>query len=196
MIAPNPKARVAAIGLAALSALGLAAGVALTVMLGGTTGQDLGRNAADAAFARATPLLVLAEIVKLLSAAAQVVVVRAVSAAAPPGRARLASLVSGIAGALLIAASGIVGLYAVATAQPDLGPIVADLGFAGVAATGVFAIVLVSFEAPRLRRWHVSAALLFAIASLAGLILPPLVLLTVPLGWAFWLGLARRFAPR
>ena len=185
MIRPNPRARAAAITVALLSAAQLAAGMALTGMLGGFTGQDLGANAANEAFARAAPLLVVAEILKLLAAGAQAIVVPAVAAAAPAPRARMATLVSGMAGAILIAASGLLGLYAVAAQDPGQGPLVADLGFAGLGATGVFALVLLSFEAPRLRRWHAFVTLLFGLACLLALFFAPVIFLTVPLGWAF-----------
>ncbi|HEY0011977.1 MAG TPA: hypothetical protein VGB79_03900 [Allosphingosinicella sp.] len=196
MIRPNPRARAAAIAIALLSAAQLAAGIALTGMLGGFTGQDLGAHAANEAFARAAPLLVLAEILKLLVAFAQAIVVPSVAAAAPAPTARMATLVSGMGGALLIAASGLLGLYAVAAQDPGYGPLVADLGFAGLGATGIFALVLLSFEAPRLRRWHAFVTLLFGLACLIALFYAPAVLLTAPLGWAFWLGLAGRLRHR
>jgi hypothetical protein len=196
MIRPNPPARAAAIAVALLSAAQLAVGIGLTSMLGGLTGQDLGANAANEAFARAAPLLVVAEILKLLVAAAQAMVVRPVAAAAPAHAARTATLVAGLGGALLIAASGLLGLYAVAVQDPGMGPLVADLGFAGLGATGIFALVLLSFEAPRLRRWHALVTLLFGLACLVALFVAPVALLTVPLGWAFWLGLAGRLRHR
>jgi hypothetical protein len=193
MIRRNRSARAAAIAVALLSGAQLAVGIGLAAMLGGTTGRDLGTGAAEAAFARAVPLLVVAEMLKLLAACAQIVVVRAVAGAAPARAARAATLVSGTAGAALIAASGVLGLWAVVQQEAGHGPLIAALGFAGLGATGLFALVLLSFEAPRLSRWHAGAALLFGLLCLGALVLPVLALLSVPAGWAFWLGLAARF---
>lgn len=196
MIRPNSRARAAAISLVVLGVAMLAAGAMLVSMLGGTTGRDLGANAADAAFARAVPVLVVAEILKILTCIAQIVVVRAVAAAAPAPRARLATLVSGIVGALLIGASGVLGLYATASSDSSWAPTVSELGFAGIASTGAFAFVLLSFEAPRLRRWHAGVALLFGIASIAAMLFPPAAFAAGLLSFPFWIGLAGRFSAR
>lgn len=186
MIRPNPPARAAAIAVAILSAALLADGIVMSNARGG---------AADA-FADAAPILAAAGLLKLLIALAQILVVRAVAAAAPASMARLATLVSGVAGALSIAASGFVGLYAVAASNAGRQALSADLTLAGVGATGIFALVLLSFEAPRLRRWHAGVTLLFAIASIAALLYPPLLYVAVPVGWLFWIGLAGRLRHR
>jgi hypothetical protein len=196
MIRPNPSARAAAISIAVLSVAVAATDMALAPMLVGTTGLDRGQGAEDADFALAAPVLVFAGILKLLGAGAQVVVVRAVAGAAPARMARTATLVAGLAGALLIAASGSLGLWAASQQHAGHGPVIAALGFGGLGATGLFAFVLLSFEAPRLRRWHAAVALLFGVLSLGALALPILAPLSVPAGMAFWLGLARRFGPR
>ena len=194
MIRPNPRARAAAIAVALLSAGVLALRIAMTALL--TDPSSTGAGAGDDAFARAAPFLVAIGILQILTALAQILVVRAVAAAAPASTARMATLASGIAGALLLAASGLLGLYATAAGAPELGALVLDLGLAALGATGVFAWVLLSFEAPRLRRWHAGVALLFGLLSLGALVFTPAVWLAVPLGWAFWLGLAGRLRHR
>ena len=196
MIRPNHRARVAAIAIVLLSAAQLAAVVTLTGMLRGFTGESLGAAGANEAFARAAPIVAVAEILKLLIACAQAMVVPPVAAAAPAPTARLATLVAGIGGALLFAASGILGLYAVAAQDPGFGPLVADLRYAGLGATGIFALVLLSFEAPRLRRWHAFVTFFFGLACLVALFYAPAEWLAAPLGWAFWLGLAGRLRHR
>ena len=190
MIRPNPRARAAAIAVALLTAAVLALKVGMTASL-----TDRG-GTAEAAFAAAAPFLVAIGILKLLAALAQILVVRAVAAAAPAPAARMAALVSGIAGALLLAASGLLGLYASAADAPQHAALVFDLDLAALGATGVFALVLLSFEAPRLRRWHAGASLLFGLLCLLALFLPTAFWLAVPLGWAFWLGLAGRLRHR
>jgi hypothetical protein len=195
MIRPNPRARAAAISVALLTAGILAARFAITAVL---TRDPAGASAASAeqSLAAAAPFLVVIGILKLLAAAAQILVVRAVANAAPAATARMAALVSGIAGALLLAASGLAGLYASAVQAPQYAPLAADLDLAGLGATGVFALVLLSFEAPRLRRWHAGATLLFGLLCLVALFAPPAFFLAIPVGWAFWLGLAGRLRHR
>ncbi|HEX8194216.1 MAG TPA: hypothetical protein VF552_15080 [Allosphingosinicella sp.] len=194
MIRPNPRARAAAIALAILSAVQLAVGIAVAASIASFLQRQPGD--AQAAFADAVPLIVIVEIVKLLAAVAQILVVRAVAAAAPAPRARMAALVSGIAGALLMAASGLLGLYAAAAKDVGSGALVHDLALAALGATGVFALVLLSFEAPRLRRWHAGVTLVFALACLLTLFVPGALFAAVPLGCIFWLGLAGRLRHR
>lgn len=187
---PDRRARAAAIAAALLSLAALAVGILLVSMLGGTTGRDLGQGAADADFARAVPLLAIAEILKLSSAAAQLIVVAAIARGEPVRAARLFLVASGGAGALLIAASGLAGFCAIAAQQSS--PLISALGFAGIAATGAWALALVGLELPRFARWHAVAGILFGATSLAALAVPPAALLSVVAGWAWWLGLARR----
>ena len=192
-------AAAAAASVAVLSILSLAVGVLLMSMLGGTSGQDLGQGAPDAAFARAVPVLGLAEVLKMLTAAAQLVVVAATAASASGAAQRAAMGVTGAAGAILIAASGIVGLYAIATSDATAGKTISDLGFFGIAATGLWLLLVVLFKALPLPVWLTAIALAVAATSLGALLVPPLVMLSGVLGLVWWFGLAaqlRRSARR
>jgi|GEM_PF-6891797 len=190
MIRQDRRAGSAAAAIALLSILMVAVGMLLVGMLGGTTGRDLGGAAADSDFARAVPLILAAEVLKLATAAAQLVVVAAAARGEPSRAPRLALLALGGAGALLVAASGLAGLLAVAAERHS--PLIADFGFAGMAATGLWALLLVGLELPRLRRWHSAAGILFGAASLAALAAPPAAFLSVLAGLAWWFGLAGR----
>lgn len=195
MIPHDPKAGTAAAAIALISAVQVAAGIGLTAMLGGLTGADLGRGAAEAAWERAVPLLVVAELLKLAVAAAQVVVVRALASSAPAGPRRLALFTAGFGGALLIAASGIAGFVAIASSDA-MPAFVAPFGFGGLAATGIWALLIAGFEARTLSRWHFVSAIAFGLACLGALAVPPVALLSVVIGWGWWLGLAGRLRSR
>jgi hypothetical protein len=177
------------VGLASVAAL--AVGFLLLSKLGGTSGRNLGGGAAASAFANAVPLLILAETLKLVTAAAQLVVVHR-TAPAPAGAAGWMLAAAGYLGASLIAASGIFGFWAVATHSQQMGVLISALGFYGIAATGVWALMLVLRGADELRRWHAAAGIAFAAACLAALAVPPAAMLSAAIGWAWWFGLAAR----
>jgi hypothetical protein len=100
-----------------LSLAGMAVGVLLLNALGGSSGQDLGQNAPASAFGKAVPLLVAAEVIKILSAVVQLVIACALFTGVQ-GTLRIPFLLTGGAGALLIAASGVVGLMALRPKTP------------------------------------------------------------------------------
>lgn len=187
----------AAIAVAIFSFVALALGILLLVRLGGTSGQDLGGGAGADAFARAVPLLFAAEILKLLTACAQLVVVIAVARLAPERLARVAILLLGSLGAFFIAASGVAGIEAILAQDAGQGGFVSNLGFVGVAATGAWALLVILVRPIRLARWLVVVGALFGLVCLTAFPVPPLALLTVVLGWPWWIGLsgALRSAP-
>lgn len=191
MIAHSRKGVLAAAAVGGLSLLSIALGMALLARLGGTSGQDLGRGAAASVWADILPILVAAEIVKLLIAAAQATVVFALTGS-KDGATRWALLLTGLAGAVAIAASGAVGLYAVAAHQPELGAQTSALGFLGMAATGLWLLLLVVFRPVALRGWHTALGLVVAALSMATLIFAPVAILAGILGVPWWFGLAAR----
>ena len=179
----------AAVALTILSALGLALGVLLIAQLGGTSGADLGRGAAPVHFAKVVPLLIAAEIVKILTCVAQIILVRAVAGLTTAPSGMLARL-GGYAGAMLIAASGLAGLWAIASKNAGLGGIISGLGFVGLAATGLFVLLLTTAHRGKFGRWRAMAGFAFAAVSIAALLLPPLAMISAVIGWVWWLSLA------
>jgi hypothetical protein len=193
----RPPDRIAAaaaftVGLGSVAAL--AVGFLLLSKLGGTSGRDLGGAAAAGAFADAVPLLVAAEMLKLITAGAQLVAVRSTAAHAEAARRTLVT--AGYSGALLIAASGIFGLSAVATQSRDMASLISTPGFYGIAATGLWAILLVLQGGFEFRRWLAVAGVLFGAACLVALAVPPVAMLSGILGWAWWFGLAAHLRRR
>jgi hypothetical protein len=180
----------AAIAVAIFSFVALALGILLLTRLGGTSGQDLGSAAGADAFARAVPLLFAAELLKLLTACAQLVVVIAVARPAPERLSRVAMLILGSLGAFFIAASGVAGIEAIAAEDPGQGGFISNLGFVGVAATGAWALLVTLLRPLPLPRWLLVVGALFGLVSLAAFPVPPLALLTVVLGWPWWIGLS------
>jgi hypothetical protein len=181
----------AAIAVALLSFLALALGILLLNMLGGTSGDDLGSSAGAEAFARAVPVLIAAETLKLLIACAQLIVVVAAARPASDRLARVAMMLFGSLGAFFIAASGVAGLDAVMSGDMSQAGFVSNLGFIGVAATGIWALLVIVLRPLPLARWHVAVGALFSLACLASFPIPPLALLSVVIGWPWWLGLSR-----
>ena len=187
----NPrKGSKAAFAVAGLSLLSIALGLVLLSQLGGSSGQDLGRGAGATAWARVVPVLLTAEVVKLLIAVFQAIVTFAVAPRAGAGRWPL--LVSGLLGALSIAASGMVGLYAILAHQPELTAQTSALGFLGMAATGLWSLLVVLLRPVSLRAWQAGLGLIVAAASIAPLLFPPAALIAGILGVPWWFAIARR----
>lgn len=184
----------AALAVAVLAVAALASGVMLLQALGGQSGRDVGASASSAALAGAIPLLVVAELLKVATAICQFVVVRAARPVAGAWRTILSAL--GYAGATLIAASGILGLWSVAVADPSLGPLTSALGFAGLAFTGAWVIALVLKSGLGLSRWLTIAGLAFGAASLAAVVFAPVAMLAGLLSIVWWFGLWRALAVR
>ena len=189
MIISDRTAARAAFAVGLFSVASIASGVALLAMLGGTSGQDLGQGAAAEAFARAVPVLIAAEALKLLSAAAQLLVVAATAHKTITPRAWvLAGL--GSVGSLGFAASGVFGLAAIAAARPEVPPIIAQAGFLGIAVTGGWALLTAWWRVAGIGGWLRIVGLLFGAGCLLALALPPLAILSGLVGLVWWFGLA------
>jgi hypothetical protein len=185
-------AAAAARAIALLSAAAILVGLLLLARLGGSSGRDLGAGGAGAAFGDATSLLIVAEVLKLATATAQMVLAYR-ARPAEPFWLRALLFLAGAAAAFCIAASGLVGLQAVAVKDQGLVPTIAGFGFAGVAATGLWAILLVTSKTLPLGRWPAGAGLLFGTIAISALALPPLAMLSAVIGWFWWLSLGACF---
>jgi hypothetical protein len=137
------------------------------------------------------PILVAAEAVKLLIAAFQAIVTCALLGQRG-GAGRRALLVFGLLGALSIAASGAVGLYAIVAQKPELTVQTSALGFLGMAATGLWVLLVVLLRPVSLGAWQVALGLIVAAASIAPLLFPPAALIAGVLGVPWWFAIARR----
>lgn len=180
----------AAMAVALLSVAQIGVGLLLISLLGGTSGQDLGQGAAPADWGRAVPVLVAAEILKMLIAAAQILVVRGLAGQA--GRALpLTAAIVGIAGALLVATSGILGLAAVAVRDPALGAPTSVLGFLGLAATGIWAVLVAYLKPLPLKPWLLAVAWGLGASSILALAFHQIVVIAGLLSLLWWFGLAQ-----
>ena len=185
------KGSQAAFAVAGLSTLSIFLGLVLLSQLGGSSGQDLGRDAAAMDWVRVVPLLLAAEGVKLLIAAFQAIVTYALVGSR--GRAgRWPLLVFGLLGALSIAASGLVGLYAIVAHEPERTTQTSALGFLGMAATGLWVLLVVLLRPVSLRAWQVALGLTVAAASIAPLLFPPAAMIAGILGVPWWFAIAKR----
>ena len=187
----HQKGSQAAWAVAGLSILSIALGLVLLSQLGGSSGQDLGRDAGAIDWARVVPILIAAEVVKLLIAAFQAIVTYALLGARA-GAGRWALLVFGLLGALSIAASGGVGLYAIVAQKPELTAQTSALGFLGMAATGLWVLLVILLRPVSLRAWQVALGLIVAAASVAPLLFPPAAMIAGILGLPWWFGIAKR----
>jgi hypothetical protein len=166
-------------------------GIMLMWTLGGASGRDLGAKASDVALAQAAPLLIVAEVLKIAIGVCQGALVRSTSHL---HKWAAAALLAGYAGAALIAASGLMGLYAVQAESRQMGAIASALAFGSVAATAVWVISLLSSAKPLLRPWHRTVGFAFAATSLLSVVIHPAALLAGALGLAWWFGLSRALA--
>lgn len=185
------KGAFAAWAVAGLSILSIGLGLALVLQLGGTSGQDLGRTASNASWARILPILVAAEVTKLLIAASQATVALAVRGSRGGAWRRLL-LPAGLAGSAAVAASGVVGLYATAVERPELTGQTSAFGFWGMAATGLWALMIVMLRPVELRPWQTFLGLALAAASVVPLLIPAVAIAAGLLGLPWWFGLAAR----
>ena len=176
----------------ALSLLSIAIGIVLMRMLGGSDGSELGRSASGADWASAAPLLAIAEAVKFALAAAQAIVVTHLARRA--GVPLAASLrAAGYAGALLLALSGIAGLQAIAAEDP-MPRLPSLFGLLGLAATGLWALLLLAGRVLKTAGWHRLLTVPFALLNMAALPFPPAAFAGALLGLAWWAGLGRQFS--
>ena len=178
--------------LGAFTIAAMLTGVFLISALGGSSGRDLGANATGVALANAAPLLVLAELLKLVIGTCQAMLVR--NAVSVQRKRRAAALLSGYVGAALITASGMVGIYAVIAQSRGIGAMASALAFGSAAATAAWVILFVSSATMRLRPWHRSVGFTFAGASLLSLLVAQAALVGGMLGLAWWFGLSKAFA--
>lgn len=163
-------------------------GMLLISALGGSSGRDLGATASGTSIMQAAPLLAAAELLKLASSACLATLVF-VSAAAQ-ARLRTGACLSGFAGAALLAGSGLVGLYALASHSRDMGAWASALGFASSGATAIWVLTFLGGSRIKLSKWHRTAGCAFAAAGLLSLIVAPVALLTGLFGLVWWLGLS------
>ncbi|MDP8912548.1 MAG: hypothetical protein M3N39_03095, partial [Pseudomonadota bacterium] len=185
------KGSQAAGAIAGLSILSVGLGVLLLSQLGGSSGQDLGSDAAATAWARVVPILLAAEVVKLLIAAFQAIVTFALLGSRA-GAGRWPLLVVGLLGAFSIAASGVVGLYAIVAHEPELTAQTSALGFLGMVSTGLWALLVVVLRPISLGAWQSALGLMMAAASTAPLFFPPAAMIAGILGVLWWFGIAMR----
>ena len=178
--------------LGVLTIAAMLTGVFLIAALGGSSGRDLGSNAGGMAFKNAAPLLIVAELLKVALGTCQAMVVRC--AVEVQGKWRGGALLSGYAGAALIAASGLVGIYAVYAESRGLGAWASALGFASAGATAIWAIAFVSGTNLVLKPWHRIIGLTFAAASVLSLIVAPVGMVAGLISLLWWFGLSRAFA--
>jgi hypothetical protein len=181
-----------AFALGVLTALAMLTGVLLISALGGSSGRDLGTTASGAAIMAVAPLLAVAELLKFATGACLGTLVLA--SAAAQLKLRAGAYLSGCAGAVLIAASGSVGLYALASQSRDMGAWASALGFAGSGATAIWVLTFLGGSTVALSKWHRTVGCAFAGASLLSLIVAPVALLAGLFGLVWWFGLSR--APR
>lgn len=188
----NRKAAIACYAAIALSLLSLGIGIALMRLLGGSDGSQLGQSASGADWASAVPLLALAEGVKFALAAAQTIVVTNLARAT--GRPLGAALrASGYAGALLLALSGVAGFQAILTEDP-LPRLPSLFGLLGLAATGLWALLLLAGRVLKTARWHRLLTAPFALFSMAAPLFAPAAFAAALLGLAWWSGLGRQLS--
>jgi hypothetical protein len=166
-------------------------GVFPIAALGGSSGRDLGTNASGTAFANAALLLVAAELLKVALGACQAMQIR--WAAQVQEKWRAGSVLSGYAGAALITASGLLGIYAVFAESRGLGASASALAFASAGATAIWVIAFVN-STNFLNPWHRIVGLIFAATSLLSVLIAPIAMLAGLLGLAWWFGLSRTFS--
>jgi hypothetical protein len=186
------KAALACYAIVALSLISLGIGIALMTMLGGQDGSQLGQSASGADWASAVPLLTLAELVKFALAAAQVIVVTHLATRTGPALGALLRA-AGYSGALLVALSGIAGLQAI-VAQNPMPSLPSLFGFLGLAATGLWALLLLVAKALQTPRWHRMLTLPFGLLGIAVPLFAPASFAAALLGLAWWAGLGRHLA--
>jgi hypothetical protein len=182
----------AALTLGILTVAAMTTGVLLLQAVGGLSGRDISANAVGPAFARAVPLLVLAEALKIGTAACHWIVVVCSARVLETGW-RRAVVVSGLAGAALLAISGLAGLHSVFAGVPQIGPLASGLGFASVALTGTWTLLFVLQTRLHLARWHSLVGFSFGLLALASIPLAPLAMLVGLLSVPWWAGLAKAF---
>ena len=178
-----------AFSLGVLTAVAMLTGVLLISALGGSSGRDLGATATGASIMQVAPLLAAAELLKLATGACLGTLVFA--SAAAQSKLRAGAYLSGSAGAVLIAASGLFGLAALASQSRDMGAWASALGFASSGATAIWVLTFLSGSTVALRRWHRAVGCAFAGASLLSLVVAPVALLAGLFGLIWWFGLSR-----
>jgi hypothetical protein len=164
----------------------------LIAALGGSSGRDLGSDASGMAFTKAAPLLIAAELIKLAVGTCQGTLVS--YATQVQGKWRTATKLAGYTGAALIAASGLVGIYAVYAESRGLGVWASALAFGSAGATAIWVIGFTTSTKLPLKPWHRIVAFTFAAASLMSLIIAPAAMLAGLLALAWWFGLSRAAA--
>lgn len=186
------RAGVACYACALLTLLALAVGIAIAVELGVASGMEIGRLD-RVALARVTPLLIVAELLKIATAVAVAVVV--LEFRGHP--ARTARTWLGLLAAALVGAAGLLGLFALSSSGPasaGLGRIVGLLGLASVPMTGIWVIMLATTKdqagAP-FPTWLRAVALSLLALGLAAPIFPPVGILFGLVSLAWWVGLGR-----
>ncbi|QIK78747.1 hypothetical protein G7077_07405 [Sphingomonas piscis] len=177
---------------AALTIAGMGVGIGIMQAMSVASGMEVASASVEALRA-ARPLLIAAELLKIVTGIAIIVAVTA-----SRRRWRISTLAAGLgyAAALLVMAAGVVGLFAVlalATSSPRMGAIVGLLGLLSLPATGAWA-ALSTWGRPNAPRSLRMAAILLAISGVATLVFPPVGLLfgVASLLWWITLGLTLR----
>ena len=178
--------------LGVLTIAAMLTGVLLIAALGGSSGRDLGAEASGQAIANAAHLLVTAELLKVAVGTCQIMLVA--SAVNTQAKWRTGTSLPGYAGAALIGASGLTGIYAVFAESRGLGEWASALAFGSAGATAISVIAFTSSTRLGLKLWLRTISYTFAGASLLSLIIAPLAMIVGLLGIIWWLGLSRAFA--
>ena len=146
-------------------------------------GFAVGLIAGEATRAAPTFLLLVAEVLKLISAATGFAI------AWRSGEIPLGMRAAGLVGNLLIAAAGVVGTIAILRANPPLGALVTPLALAGLTLVAVW---LVAMGRGLSARMLTGLAAALALASVAAQALPSIGLLCGLIALACWVLLSRR----
>lgn len=180
---------------ALLTILSIGVGVGLVLSMGVTSGADVAAATPEARRS-ALPLLVVAEILKIVTGLAVAAAVR--------GCGRLLdtsplSTAAGFLGAALIFAAGVLGLVAVLTpAGAVLAWPVVLIGFGSAAVTGCWAAMMASGahasrSLPVTLKW---VGIGLGVLGAMSLILPPIALLFGVLSIIWWFALGRQLSKR
>ena len=161
----------------------LAALMAVLTLVALGIGFAIGKSAGEVNGAAPTSLLLVAEALKLISAATGFAI--AWRSRETPRGLRAAGLV----GNLLIAAAGVVGTIAILRANPPLGALVTPLALAGLTLVAVW---LVAMGRGLSARMLTGLAAALALASVVAQTLPSIGLLCGLIAFVCWVLLSRR----
>ena len=179
---------------AILTVAALAAGITIAVRLGAQSGVDVAR-ADSASLSAIKPLLMAAEVLKIITGA---LIAVAVIAANNSIRVSRAALPLGLAGAAFLIAAGVLGFLAVGQlgrpeGTPELGTWTALAGLVSAPLTGLWAALLLPLQSSPAPRWLRITALILAASGVLALLLAPVGMIFGVASIIWWTGLGRLF---